>query len=292
MKFENKFDEFKFKRINDVWTPEMRLRIPPCLLTGNNESSIKDSVQFNLSFHDYNDQTNLCTTDVYTPTTTMTFDKTKMAFKIPSGTFPDTVKKCVTITSPVNAALGLKEYSYQFVLIPEHIFPLVNTSFGKYLEITADEDLEIEFSQVFDSDKVDVIVNTFDCETACGKTCDYLNLDGLPRRLEGTFEDVSSDKTTRKITFTSGQLQPAILYKITIFAKYEGLLGSKTIDVRVLKKDFNKLYGDWTVFGINDQGYGLAGFEASLKVVFNEKVEEQRDTFEWVYSQIDTNGNW
>lgn len=157
----------------------------------------------------------------------------------------------MTITSPAVASLGLSSYSYQFVLVPEHIFPLVLTPFGKYKEINEDEDLVIDFTQTFDSDKVNDIKNTYDCETACGKSCDYLNLEGFPRKLTGTFEDVSSDKTSRKLTFATGQLEAGKLYKITINAKYFGLWGKRTVEIKVLKPDFNALRGTWTVFGIN-----------------------------------------
>ena len=174
----------------------------------------------------------------------------------------------MTITSPGIASLGLSEYSYQFVLIPEHIFPLVITTFGRYKEILSNQDLVINFTQTFDSDLSAEIYNTFSCETACGKSCDYLNAEGLPRKLTGTFADVTTTKVSRSITFAQGQLEQGKLYKITINAKYRKLQGSKTVEIRVLDPDFNGLTGDWTVFGINGQGFGLAGFEASLRVDF------------------------
>ena len=80
LKFENKFTQFRFKRILNNWTPTMQLRIPPCLLASSTEKAIKNQAEFNLSFQTYNDVTNECTTTAYTPTTTMTFDKTRMAF--------------------------------------------------------------------------------------------------------------------------------------------------------------------------------------------------------------------
>jgi hypothetical protein len=44
LNFANNFKEFRFNRIEDSKTPEMRLLIPPCLLEGKTEKAYRSSL--------------------------------------------------------------------------------------------------------------------------------------------------------------------------------------------------------------------------------------------------------
>lgn len=88
------------------------------------------------------------------------------------------------------------------------------------MEAVASEDLVINFSQVFDHDQT--IFNTWDCETICGKSCDYLNAGGFPRKVTAVFADgENNDTVNRSLTIAKDQLEESKIYSITIHSKYK-----------------------------------------------------------------------
>lgn len=206
----------------------MQLIIPPCLLVDNTEAGYLSTMKYKLEIFDWDATNKQCGTTV-SSLTGITFNKNTLSIIIPANTFPDTTWACAKITTPETTDAPfdtIEQVSIDIALIPEHIFPLVYTSFGNYIEAAANTDLVINFSQKFDPDFSASVVNIWDCQTICGKSCDYLNPAGYPRKIVGTFADGdNNDVVNRSLTIAAGQLEESKIYRITIYAKYQQLQG-------------------------------------------------------------------
>ena len=201
IKFTNQFTEYRFKRMKDVWTPSMKLDIPPCVLGETNEKAYISSLTFTVTIYN-KDQCGVVGQED-SSFGTFTFNKGRMSFQIPKQTFDHDQQVCARISIP--AATGILESNYDILLIPEQEFPLIVPTFGTYMEVAYGAVLNIPFRQYFDSDQT--IINTFSCETLCGKTCDYMDGDFVQQRPAISFINANSDDTEKTLEVAAGGLQ-------------------------------------------------------------------------------------